>query len=298
METRPMMSRPQTVDEYREMINLVLTFILTHLDDSLELDDLAAVAGFSSFHFHRIFAAFTGEPCGSYIRRMRLERARRQLAETAASVTQAAVSAGFETPAAFSRAFRQHFGVPPSQAALASLKPGYRKMSKVKQTRSTIMEPEIRTYPDRQVITVLRRGLIDGNFNEAANQSFAVLERYVKLNRLEKHITVCLGITPDDVSSAPPQQQRYYAGFILEPGTAVTPMGEVEVRTFPAGRYAVFQHKGPYETLYLTWQAIYHDWLPASGLTLRDVDPFEVYLKDKRKVKPEDLLTEIEVAIE
>jgi len=47
----------------------VLTYIDRHLDRPLELAQLAAVAHFSSFHFHRLFCAFTGETLGDYVRR-------------------------------------------------------------------------------------------------------------------------------------------------------------------------------------------------------------------------------------
>ena len=46
-----------------------------HLDEELTLEKLAAVAAFSPFHFHRVFAAITGETLSDFIRRIRLERA-------------------------------------------------------------------------------------------------------------------------------------------------------------------------------------------------------------------------------
>jgi len=72
------------------------------------------VAFFSPYHFHRIFAAFTGEPLAAFIRRLRLECAAQRLVHLDASVTEIALDAGYETPAAFTRAFSAHFGVAPS----------------------------------------------------------------------------------------------------------------------------------------------------------------------------------------
>ena len=66
----------------------------------------------------------------------------------------------------------------------------------------------------------------------------------------------------------------------------------------PGGKAAVFTHKGPYETLWQTWNKVYRDWLPASGEKLRDAYPYEVYLNEKGKVAPEDLLTEIYIPIQ
>ena len=65
---------------YQERILKVLVHIQNHLDDELSLEELASVAYFSPFHFHRIFTALTGESIKSYVRRLRLERATRDLA--------------------------------------------------------------------------------------------------------------------------------------------------------------------------------------------------------------------------
>ena len=67
----------------------------------------------------------------------------------------------------------------------------------------------------------------------------------------------------------------------------------MQVIVYPAGRYAVFTHKGPYSTLWQTWNAAYRDWLPSSGMHLRELEPFEVYRNDKANTPPEKLVTEI-----
>lgn len=64
-----------TWNDYKARILRVLTHIHEHLDEELDLEELARVACFSSFHFHRIFAAMTGETIADHVRRLRLERA-------------------------------------------------------------------------------------------------------------------------------------------------------------------------------------------------------------------------------
>lgn len=64
-----------------------------------------------------------------------------------------------------------------------------------------------------------------------------------------------------------------------------------------SGRWAVFQHVGPYDTLWQTWQAAYRDWLPTSGHELRDAIPFEDYVDDPSQIAPEKLRTEIFIPI-
>ncbi|QYG08450.1 helix-turn-helix transcriptional regulator [Janthinobacterium sp. PAMC25594] len=60
--------------EYARRMNAVLDHIDHHLDTPLDLAQLADVAHFSRFHFHRVFAAWMGETLGDYARRRRREK--------------------------------------------------------------------------------------------------------------------------------------------------------------------------------------------------------------------------------
>src|ERR1700682_5272134 len=92
--------------EYVARMHRVLEHIDRQLDQQLELDTLARVANFSSFHFHRLFTAWMGETLGDYIRRRRLETsALRLVAQPRLTVTQVALSVGFCSSEAFARAF-------------------------------------------------------------------------------------------------------------------------------------------------------------------------------------------------
>ena len=64
--------KPSTEQDYRERIVRTLVYIQQHLDDELELEQVAGVAAFSSFHFHRIFRGLIGETLKEHIRRLRL----------------------------------------------------------------------------------------------------------------------------------------------------------------------------------------------------------------------------------
>ena len=61
--------------DYAARVNRAVDHVLLHLDEPLRLEDLAAVAGFSQFHFHRIFRALMGETLARFVKRVRLERA-------------------------------------------------------------------------------------------------------------------------------------------------------------------------------------------------------------------------------
>lgn len=109
------MAIQKTTPEHKERLNQVLAYIQENLDGSLSLETLSKVACFSPFHFHRLFAAYVGEPVNSYIRRVRLEMAAFKLAQSEESVTSIALSVGYETAAAFSKAFKQYFGKNPTE---------------------------------------------------------------------------------------------------------------------------------------------------------------------------------------
>mgnify|MGYP000458632448 FL=1 len=66
---------------YQQRINLVLRHIEQNLDTRPDLDELARIACFSPYHFHRIFSALVGESVAAYKRRLLLERAAMQLGQ-------------------------------------------------------------------------------------------------------------------------------------------------------------------------------------------------------------------------
>lgn len=98
-----------------DCIQDVKRYIHEHLDQPLNREVLAAVAGFSVPHLHRLFIVSTGESIAGYVRRMRLERAGRKLRMGAVDITEVALAAGYDSHAAFSKAFKQHFGFSPSE---------------------------------------------------------------------------------------------------------------------------------------------------------------------------------------
>ena len=110
-----MLSELQILEDHTECIEEVMRYIRHHIDKPIRRETLAAVAGFSVPHFHRVFTAHVGESAISYVRRIRLERAARKLRMGAVDITEVALAAGYDTHAAFSKAFKQQFGLSPSE---------------------------------------------------------------------------------------------------------------------------------------------------------------------------------------
>ena len=100
---------------YGEQITAVERYIGQHMDERLDREVLAAVAGFSVPHFHRVFTAHVGENIAGYVRRVRMLRAGRKLRMGAVDITEVALAAGYDTHAAFSKAFKRQFGLSPSE---------------------------------------------------------------------------------------------------------------------------------------------------------------------------------------
>ena len=92
-----------------------MQYIRGHLNEPLNREVLAEVAGFSVPHFHRIFTAHVGESAVSYVRRLRLKRGAQKLRMGAVDITEVALAAGYDTHAAFGKAFKQQFGLSPSE---------------------------------------------------------------------------------------------------------------------------------------------------------------------------------------
>src|SRR5689334_20842577 len=107
--------RPDTRQTYQQRILDVLVHVQRHLDQELSLDELARVAHFSPYHFHRIFRAMVGESVKEHVRRLRLERAASRLKRTDQPIVRIALDAGYEAHESFTRAFGEMFGVPPAR---------------------------------------------------------------------------------------------------------------------------------------------------------------------------------------
>ena len=90
-----------------------LWYIESHLARPLTLDEISTMAGISRFHMVRAFAAATGFSVMRYVRARRLTEAARALAAGAPDILQVALDADYGSHEAFTRAFRDHFGVTP-----------------------------------------------------------------------------------------------------------------------------------------------------------------------------------------
>jgi AraC family transcriptional regulator len=258
----------ETENEYRRRILRVLVHLQRHLDEATSLDELAAVACFSPYHFHRIFRGMVGESVMEHVRRLRLERAAWRLKFTSQSVTEIAFSAGYEAHEAFTRAFGEMFGVPPSRFREehrrlsypeAPSKVHYDEGARVGGFEARPGEASgvrIERVEPRRVIFMRHVGPYD-----EVGQTWRKLMAWAGACGLGGGMT--LGIVHDDPDVTPPERIRYDACLTVR--REVLAEGEVGVQEVAGGDYAVATHRGPYRQLSETYARLCGEWLPSSG---------------------------------
>jgi len=152
-------------------------------------------------------------------------------------------------------------------------------------------------------LTATARGIIDGNFIRAAQRAHTELMTAVAEAGHLPAVRSRLGIFPDEPKAPDDARCRYLAGVLFGhdlasgQGACVRPSipirGSLAWMPIAPGRHAVFTHVGPYDTLHRSWQAIYQEWLPRSGETLRPAPPMELSLDSPDDVPLPELRTEI-----
>jgi AraC family transcriptional regulator len=289
--------RTVTLYDYKRRMLRVLVHIQQHLDESLQLEELAGLACFSPYHFHRVFKGMVGESVKEYVRRLRLERAASQLKLGSASVVDIALGAGYDSHEAFTRTFKTAFGTAPSQ---------YRLACRVELARapSGVHFQEPITVRFR---TLRRGGNMKVEIKQLKPMRVAFMRHvgpYAEVGKTwEQFLTVMgkegylggnpmmLGICHDDPEVTPPPRLRYDA--CLTVGEDFGPSGDIGAQTVAGGAYAVTTHIGPYNQLGRTYAEFLGQWMPRSGRELRNAPCFEVYANDPRDTDPEELLTDI-----
>ncbi len=278
--------------DHQQRINQVLLYLQAHLDVLPTLEELATVASYSPYHFHRLFRAITGESVSRYVRRLRLESAANKLRFTTSDITTIALDAGYETPSAFNKAFKKQFGLAPTQFRETAVDNLQQKIKQMPQMNAQIEPPTIETLPEQPVLYVRKIG----SFAESSTAAWQTLMEYAYGHRLMRSTTRRLGLVYDAPDLTDEDKLRYDACITFVGSPCLE--GEVSLLTIAGGRYAVFLHKGSYEGFSNTYNAIYGQWLMRSNEQLREAPVFEEYLNhDPRRTKPENLRTLIYIPI-
>jgi AraC family transcriptional regulator len=249
-----------------------LWYIESHLARPLTLDEISSVAGVSRFHMVRAFAVATGSSVIRYVRARRLSEAARALAAGAPDILDVALDADYGSHEAFTRAFRDHFGVTPETVRATTC------LDKLKLQEPILMDstafdkiapPRFETGKAMLVAGVGER------FNHDNGAGIAGLwqcfHQYVQSfpGRVGQ---VAYGVccNGDDAGNF-----DYIAGVEVADFSDL-PREFSRVR-IPAQRYVVFSHTDHISTIRRTVNTIWNQWLPQSGHEVADAPNFERY---------------------
>ncbi|WP_338553252.1 AraC family transcriptional regulator [Paenibacillus sp. KS-LC4] len=102
--------------DWLDRMNNAMEYVEAHLSEAIDYDQVARIASCSTYNFQRMFSFITNVPLAEYIRRRRLTLAAFELQNSGIKVIDVAFKYGYESPEAFSRAFKKMHGVMPMSA--------------------------------------------------------------------------------------------------------------------------------------------------------------------------------------
>lgn len=280
------MKTRRTEQNYRERVARVVAFIVAHPMAEHRLEDLAGMAHFSPYHFHRIYSGVAGETVAATVRRVRLALATHLLQKGRQSITEVALAVGYESPQAFTRAFGQFTGQSPrtfqQHMHRSILDPGVRPADGGIRASPAV---QIIERPAQQVHALRHQG---------PPSTIPHTQRRLRLLLGEGTASQWLGASygdPENISDF-----RYYAAAEL-PESLPAACAEIEVFHIPAGRYARHRLIGPYARIGAAMTALYARWLPGSGYEPDDRPTLEHYLNSPRNASQAELLTDLLIPI-
>ncbi|MCB9999215.1 MAG: AraC family transcriptional regulator [Methylobacteriaceae bacterium] len=278
------MTKGLTRGDYDARLDRVRDHIYDHLDEDLDFARLAEVACLSPHHWHRIYHALHGETVFATVRRLRLQRAAYELKQTTFSVERIAARAKYDSAAAFSRVFKEKFGMPPARYRREG---GYAKATIAQPLKGHVMqEIGIRQAPALTVAGIPHRG----PYMEIG-RAFDQLHNVITTRGLYGPGQHNVAVYFDEAAITPPEKCRSLAGRSVGPQAPIEP--PLERLELAAGEHAVLRHRGPYAELGAAYDWLFGVWLPGSGREAADRPCYEIYINTPMDAAPKDLITDI-----
>lgn len=246
-------------------------FIEFHSGESIDLDAVAQAAGLSRFHLTRAFGQVTGYSVMRYLKARRLTEAARALAKGAPDIMDVALDAGYGSHEAFTRAFREQFGVTPESVRAQAVLDGITLVEAFRRDQpmsTTIAAPRIETT----------NVLLVAGFAERITY-----DNVASIPQLWQKLTPYIGHVASEIPgyaygvkfNSDTEGFEYLAGVGVACFEGLPP--EFRTERIPAQSYAVFTHRGHVSAIRETMKAIWNEYLPESGLKVVDAPDFERY---------------------
>lgn len=314
------MSEPRTAANrpvYEGRVHAVMDYIEAHLADELTIEQLAGVAHFSPYHFHRIFSSMTGETVGQFIARLRIERAANRLVgQPRRPIIDIALESGFGNPSSFSRAFREAYGMTPTQwrdggyeqherqsrsprddpSARGLAASGHFGISGTRlsvETGRTVWDVatatlgpvvvQVEQLPHIEVAYVRYTGRYQG-LAEVFGELFARLTTWAEPRGFVGSGTALYSLYHDDPSLTDDDRLRVTVCVPVSPDTP--PDGDIGRTAIPAGPCAVGCFELGVTDYPEAWYTMAGIWLPDSGYEPDDRLPFERFIVGREARRP------------
>jgi AraC family transcriptional regulator len=254
-------------------VSKALWYIESHFATEITLDDVALMSGVSRYHISRVFSVATGRPVMRYIRGRRLTEAARALANGADDILSVALEYGYGSHEAFTRAFRDQFGVTPetvrAQRRLENLQlVEPLRMDKIQQVK---LEPPRFEHGRTLLIAGIGERYNCDDLAGIASQWQRFLPHLGHVpGQLGGRVAYGVICNSDEAGNI-----DYLAGVEVSDFSRVGP--ELTRMRVPEQRYAVFRHRDHVSSIRATLSAIFSQWLPESGHQVLDAPELERY---------------------
>ena len=239
-------------------------------EQPLTLNAIAKACGVSRSHLAFAFGVAKGMPVMKYLRGRRLSEAARTLAMGAKDILSIALEAGYGSHEAFTRAFREQFGVPPESVRQRASVDGLALVTPMALTAKnpvSLDPPRLENEGSLRVVGMTESCSFDMTVQIPAQwQRFMLYYNAIpaKLDRI-----------PVGLAGAVDDEGR----FSYTCGVEVSRFGNVPQELLqielPPQCYAVFQHRHHVSTLHHTYSAIWNTALPSMGRTSADAPVIE-----------------------
>lgn len=261
-----------------------IEYIETHLNEPIGLSDVSKETGYSYYHMTRLFSSVLGESVGRYINRRRLYNASEKLIHSNQRVIDIALDCGFESPEAFSRAFKAVFGRSPVDYRKAGLDLVVNAKREMAPEDVAHIAHNISRTPELVMLKETRVAGLRGTTSLSDNRFPELWEEFLHLH---KDLFIAAGA---GYCICETQQTTYtkdgdvlftaMVGSPVHDVTALPPSLSLDQKVLRAGKYAVFTHRGTLANLFKTYKYIFGTWLQTTKAQLDDREDFEVYERE------------------
>jgi AraC family transcriptional regulator len=255
-----------------------LDYMESRMTGPLRIEEIAAVAYVSPFHFQRMFSMLTGVTVADYIRKRRLTLAAQELAISNIRVLDVALKYGYDSPESFAKAFRKAHGLTPSAAREpgVQLKAFPRLSFHLSLKGDQEMDYKI---VNKEAFTVIGKSMEvtckDGeNFrripqfwNECNEDGTS--DKLIEFGLREEWLGICMNMNMET------EMLSYWIG--VEADASTDPQA-YETAVVPAATWAVFKSVGAMpDAIQGVWQRIFQEWFPGTGYEHTGGPEFELY---------------------